>query len=107
MRQFYLQNKERISQTLSDQLPPARKSQTLSDQLARPGKNELSAPSVRFTLSWSHYVFLQSIKDQDERSFYEIEAAQQDWSLRELSRIGEEFRQDQLDQHDHQAQSLS
>jgi predicted nuclease of restriction endonuclease-like (RecB) superfamily len=37
-------------------------------------------------LSWSHYVFLIGIKDAGERSFYEIEAADQGWSLRELKR---------------------
>jgi predicted nuclease of restriction endonuclease-like (RecB) superfamily len=39
-----------------------------------------------FTLSWSHYVFLLSIKNPDERSFYEIESASQDWTLKELKR---------------------
>jgi predicted nuclease of restriction endonuclease-like (RecB) superfamily len=39
-----------------------------------------------FTLSWSHYVQLLTIKDPDERSFYEIEAAQESWSLPELKR---------------------
>lgn len=37
-------------------------------------------------LSWSHYIFLTSIKNTDERRFYEIEAAQNDWSLPELRR---------------------
>ncbi len=39
-----------------------------------------------FSLSWTHYVFLLGIKDADERSFYEIEAANQNWSVRELKR---------------------
>ena len=39
-----------------------------------------------FTLSWSHYVELLGIKDPDERSFYEIEAANENWSLSELKR---------------------
>ncbi len=37
-------------------------------------------------LSWSHYVFLLSLENPDERNFYEIEAAAQGWSLRELKR---------------------
>ncbi len=37
-------------------------------------------------LSWSHYIFLTRIKNTDERRFYEIEAAQNDWSLPELRR---------------------
>jgi len=39
-----------------------------------------------FRLSWSHYVFLMAIADEDERRFYEIEAANEQWSLRELRR---------------------
>jgi predicted nuclease of restriction endonuclease-like (RecB) superfamily len=43
-------------------------------------------PSRPFTLSWTHYIFLLGIKNPDERSFYEIEAASQDWTVRELKR---------------------
>jgi predicted nuclease of restriction endonuclease-like (RecB) superfamily len=39
-----------------------------------------------FTLSWTHYVLLLTIKDPDERSFYEIEATNQGWSVPELKR---------------------
>jgi predicted nuclease of restriction endonuclease-like (RecB) superfamily len=39
-----------------------------------------------FTLSWTHYVFLLGIKNTDERSFYEIESTQQNWTIRELKR---------------------
>jgi len=42
--------------------------------------------SRNFTLSWSHYIFLTRISNQDERSFYEIEATQNSWTLRELKR---------------------
>ncbi|MBO4444142.1 MAG: DUF1016 family protein [Bacteroidaceae bacterium] len=39
-----------------------------------------------FTLSWSHYLILMRIENPDARSFYEIECAQQQWSVRQLSR---------------------
>jgi len=39
-----------------------------------------------FPLSWSHYVALGRIKNEEERSFYEIEATQSNWSIRELQR---------------------
>lgn len=39
-----------------------------------------------FPLSWSHYVRLISITNSSERSFYEIEAIQNQWSVRELNR---------------------
>ena len=42
--------------------------------------------AVPFKLSWTHYLFLMALEDPDERSFYEIEAASQNWSVRELKR---------------------
>ena len=41
-------------------------------------------PSVK--LSWSHYCELLSISDADKRSFYEKEAVNANWSVRELKR---------------------
>jgi len=42
--------------------------------------------STKFKLSWSHYIFLTRISNEDERNFYEIEASSNAWSLRELKR---------------------
>ena len=39
-----------------------------------------------FPLSWTHYLVLLSIKDPDERGFYEIEAANEGWSVPEFKR---------------------
>jgi len=89
MRLFYLQNKHRIGQAASDQLGPSSKGQTASGQSAifPATTGKLGTVSRRtFTLSWSHYVFLLGIKNPDERSFYEIEAASQNWASRELKR---------------------
>ena len=47
------------------------KGQTLSDE---------------FNLSWSHYLKLMRIDDENERRFYEIETHKNNWSLRELQR---------------------
>jgi predicted nuclease of restriction endonuclease-like (RecB) superfamily len=48
---------------------------------------QLGPPLSRsFTLSWTHYVFLLGVKNPDERSFYEIEAGEQNWTVRELKR---------------------
>jgi predicted nuclease of restriction endonuclease-like (RecB) superfamily len=76
MRRFFLTWRDRvahISETASRKLVPAQIRQTPS------GKSP-------FTLSWSHYVVLMTIKDPDERSFYEIESRQADWDVRELKR---------------------
>ncbi len=45
-----------------------------------------SRKSPEFTLSWSHYVRLMRMENPEERRFYEIEATQNNWSLREMQR---------------------
>jgi len=42
--------------------------------------------SANFQLSWSHYLKLMRIDNENERKFYEIEAAKNNWSVRELER---------------------
>ena len=48
-----------------------QKGQTLSDE---------------FVLSWSHYLKLMRIDDENERKFYEVETTKNRWSVRELNR---------------------
>ena len=38
------------------------------------------------SLSWTHYIHLMRIDNEDERSFYQIEAGNNQWSVRELER---------------------
>ncbi|KAF0133358.1 MAG: hypothetical protein FD145_1319 [Candidatus Saganbacteria bacterium] len=73
MRKFYLLYQARSAQILQ---PVSAISQTASGKLNKPA----------FSLSWSQYVFLIGIKDNDARSFYEIEAANNSWTLPELNR---------------------
>ena len=68
MRLFYLEFP--ISQTVS------ANSETLSRISETPN----------FQLSWSHYLMLISVKELNERAFYEIESIENNWSLRELKR---------------------
>jgi predicted nuclease of restriction endonuclease-like (RecB) superfamily len=42
--------------------------------------------SAKFSLSWSHYVVLLTIDVEDERRFYELEAIENTWGIRELKR---------------------
>ena len=49
-------------------------------------KNAAQSVANPFTLSWSHYLVLMRIKDENERRFYEIECQKQDWSVRQLKR---------------------
>lgn len=41
----------------------------------------------KFTLGWSHYLLLMRIADPVERAFYEREAAERNWSFRQLERM--------------------
>jgi hypothetical protein len=42
--------------------------------------------SRKFVLNWSHYLVLMRIENPNERSFYEIEPAANNWGIRELKR---------------------
>ena len=88
MRLFYLQNEHRIGQTVSGQFSLTPIGQSVTDELGliQTPTGESAPPPRPFTLSWSHYVFLLRVKNPDERSFYEIEASEQNWTLRELRR---------------------
>lgn len=79
MRKFYLLYTNRVGKI----------SQMASAKSAVDCKVKIQAgKSVKmaFPLSWSQYVFLIGIKDEDARSFYEIEAANNNWTLPELTR---------------------
>jgi len=75
MRQFYLSYS--IRQTVSD-----HSNGTLEP---RSGKTNL-IPEESFKLSWSHYLVLMRIENIEERNFYEIEAINNNWGIRELKR---------------------
>jgi predicted nuclease of restriction endonuclease-like (RecB) superfamily len=84
MRRFYLDYADRLPRIV--QKPSAQFRgivQSPSAKLAISGKASRKSP---FTLSWSHYVMLLTIKNPDERNFYEIESSQAGWSLPELKR---------------------
>ncbi|OGB29614.1 MAG: hypothetical protein A3F78_00375 [Burkholderiales bacterium RIFCSPLOWO2_12_FULL_61_40] len=90
MRQFYLT--WAIPQTVSAESPKqlttavAKKSQTASAPLG------LSELANAFSLPWSAYVRLLSVKDDHARQFYEVEALRGGWSVRQLDRqIGSQF----------------
>lgn len=76
MRQFYLNyGKSEVLSQIS------KKGQTLSDE-----SKKTQIASSEFNLSWSHYLKLMRIDDENERKFYEIESYKNNWSLRELNR---------------------
>ena len=76
---------EALSRKSGDGLP-AEKSETVSRKLA------LGELAQVFTLPWSAYVRLLSVKDEHARRFYEAEALRGGWSVRQLDRqIGSQF----------------
>ena len=75
MRKFYLLYKNRISQPPVGKSSRAKKSQPVVGKLGGP-----------LQLSWSYYIQLLKIQDENERNFYEIEAIQNNWGKRELIR---------------------
>ena len=68
IRKFYLIYEPKISESV------IRKSVSASLNLFQ----EL------FKLSWTHYFHLLKINDDGERSFYEAEASERNWSIREM-----------------------
>ena len=68
-----------FGQSATDESQASSIGQTLAGQSENP-------PPRPFTLSWTHYVFLLGIKNPGQRSFYEIESAAQNWTVRELRR---------------------
>lgn len=59
------------------------KSQTLS---AESKNKKPQTADTKFKLSWSHYLKLMRVDDENERKFYEIESIKNNWSVRELNR---------------------
>ncbi len=72
-----------ISQTPSETLG-SEKPQTVSEELSLSRISRTM--SAIMPLSWSHYLFLMGIDNPQERQFYELEAVNAGWSLRELKR---------------------
>ena len=75
-RKFYLTYKDRIDETVFN-LFAVEKSETVFS---------LFEEKPPFIVSWSHYLQLMRIENENERSFYEIESAKSGWSVRTLQR---------------------
>lgn len=78
MRQFYIIYSNHANSSI---IPDNSQRQT-----SLPEKAQTVSAELHFTLSWSHYLKLMRIANPDERHFYEIEATNNNWSLRELER---------------------
>ena len=78
MRQFFI--------TYSNSLNTVYPIGTPNGQTTPLPANETIHTVGDFTLSWSHYLVLMRIADPAARGFYEKEAAEGQWSLRQMSR---------------------
>lgn len=95
MRAFYLAwSAADIFQTVSGKSAAPINVQTPSGK-SRPAKDVVDtaatapnymARATRFTLPWSAYVRLLSVKTGAARAFYETEALREGWSVRQLDR---------------------
>ena len=92
-RQFYCVYSPSIQQALLGELennPKSQNQQAMFTKLANGEFGQISqamlAKHYPFKLSWSHYLILMRIKNDDERRFYEIEATRNQWDYRYLGR---------------------
>ena len=76
IRKFYLVYNKKIGKPVV----------TLSSHKKSKPVVTLFADTDSFQLSWTHYLILMRIKDEQERNFYEKEALNAGWSKRELQR---------------------
>lgn len=84
MRQFY--QAFPIHHALRDESVPAGKQNAARSELAihHPARDE--SPALRPELSWTHYRLLLAVEDPRAREWYLREAADQNWSTRQLER---------------------
>lgn len=86
-RQFYLEYPRLISETVPRNSVFPAISETLS---RKSGEPDCSVPwqtgVLNPNLSWSHYRCLLHVSRQTARDFYEVEAANNGWTVRELTR---------------------
>ncbi|MGS0741234.1 PDDEXK nuclease domain-containing protein [Glaciimonas sp. GG7] len=89
-RQFYLTYTDQIG-AIGDPSGSQSVASVATNEKSYPAGSEL-LPDFHPNLSWSHYRALMRVENRTARQFYETEAAQSNWSRRELERqIGSLF----------------
>jgi predicted nuclease of restriction endonuclease-like (RecB) superfamily len=95
MRKFFLTwPEEQIRQTVSAESqsvsPTASSAEIWQTLSAKSGRSSALVPLKQvahyFPLSWSHYVQLMALSNEEARRFYETEALRCGWSIRQLDR---------------------
>jgi len=89
-KQFYNVYAPSIQIKFSTETDAHTKSQSLisffENQIFTKKSQSIISQSYPFVVSWTHYLVLMRIKNEDERRFYEIEAAKQGWTVEFLKR---------------------
>lgn len=84
MRKFFLiYSKTQTVSALLQNRKSASPMQILSSEISASAMRKFESP---FKLSWTHYLQLIKIDNDEERKFYEIEAVNNAWSVREFER---------------------
>ena len=92
MRKFYktYSISSTVSTILQNQIPQTvsaiSENINSSSLMTKSDKEKYQSLLSFFKLTWTHYIFLMRIEDENERRFYEIEAEKYNWSVRELKR---------------------
>ena len=84
MRKFYLVYRERQSAIVQSETGQLREMEASGIFQSRTGQFLLAPEQSPFKLSWTHYVLLSGIEDEDERDFYEVEAIRNSWDVKTL-----------------------
>ena len=82
IRKFYLTYAPSIQQTLSAKSDDEKALMGIFDATQK----KEQTPFAKLNLTWSHYQILMRLDDEAARRFYEIEAVNQQWSVRQLQR---------------------
>ena len=94
MRLFYASYPNRVPSTVTSGLT-AKGAVAIPQTLSGKSRVRVDGPvnepphgavGLPFPLTWSHYVQLLAIRDEDKRLFYESEAKRNGWSVRQLDR---------------------
>ena len=76
----------RLCRSFYESFQKIQQTASVESSAAAPQPPDLNALKAQLGLGWSHYVVLLSVSNTQARSFYEVEAQQASWGVRELKR---------------------
>lgn len=74
----------RLCRSFYESFQKIQQTASVESSVAAPQPPDLNALKAQLGLGWSHYVVLLSVSNTQARSFYEVEAQQASWGVREL-----------------------